>query len=187
MDDNGGDLNTYPPEYVGMHILAYGIIGEHYDISPEVYDAHKAYEIDKTKMKMLVPLDMNNKQLLNHKLYSTVLLYCVFSSGNGMLNLPTGVSKYIPQMETKHLIKQGYILDKILIQPLRSVDLGRRNLSISNSSFSTIFVHLRTSTPNEVQLNHTLGNNAKIKLLKNGSLPFQVPCVLILKIPIEQI
>ena len=31
----------------------------------EVYDAHEAFEIDKTKMKMLVPLDMNGKQLMN--------------------------------------------------------------------------------------------------------------------------
>ena len=30
-----------------------------------MYDAHEAFEIDKTKMKMLVPLDMNGKQLMN--------------------------------------------------------------------------------------------------------------------------
>ena len=47
-DDDGEDLNTYP---------------DHVD--PEVYDAHEAFEIDKTKMKMLVPLDMNGKKILN--------------------------------------------------------------------------------------------------------------------------
>ena len=35
------------------------------NVDPEVYDAHEAFEIDKTKMKMLVPLDMNRKQLMN--------------------------------------------------------------------------------------------------------------------------
>ena len=34
-------------------------------VDSEVYDVHEAFEIDKTKMKMLVPLDMNGKQILN--------------------------------------------------------------------------------------------------------------------------
>ena len=34
-------------------------------VDTEVYDAHEAFEIDKTKMKMLVPLDMNGKKIMN--------------------------------------------------------------------------------------------------------------------------
>ena len=65
-DDNGGDLNTYPKDFTNqVYIVAYGIIGESDHVDPEVYDAHKAFEIDKTKMKMLVPLDMNNQKLIN--------------------------------------------------------------------------------------------------------------------------
>ena len=30
-----------------------------------MYDAHQAFEIDQTKMKMLVPLDMNNNKIMN--------------------------------------------------------------------------------------------------------------------------
>ena len=30
-----------------------------------MYEAHEAFEIDKTKMKMLVPLDMNGKKIMN--------------------------------------------------------------------------------------------------------------------------
>ena len=30
-----------------------------------MYDPHEAFEIDKTKMKMLVPLDMNNQRIMN--------------------------------------------------------------------------------------------------------------------------
>ena len=65
-DDNGGDMNTYPKEFKNqVYIVAYGIEGLSDHVDPEVYDAHEAFEIDKTKMKMLVPLDMNGKQLMN--------------------------------------------------------------------------------------------------------------------------
>ena len=65
-DDNGGDMNTYPKDFKSeVYIVAYGIEGLTDHVDPEVYDAHEAFEIDKTKMKMLVPLDMNGKQLMN--------------------------------------------------------------------------------------------------------------------------
>ena len=65
-DDNGGDLNTYPKDYINqIYLVAYGVEGLVDNVDPEVYDAHEAFEIDKTKMKMLVPLDMNGKQLMN--------------------------------------------------------------------------------------------------------------------------
>ena len=65
-DDNGGDMNTYPKDYKNqVYIVAYGIVGETDHVDSEVYDAHEAFEIDKTKMKMLVDLDINGKQLLN--------------------------------------------------------------------------------------------------------------------------
>ena len=65
-DDNGGDMNTYPKDFKNqVYIVAYGIEGLSDHVDPGVYDAHEAFEIDKTKMKMLVPLDMNGKQLLN--------------------------------------------------------------------------------------------------------------------------
>ena len=65
-DDEGGDLNTYPKDFKNqVYIVASGIEGLSDHVDPEVYDAHEAFEIDKTKMKMLVPLDMNGKQLMN--------------------------------------------------------------------------------------------------------------------------
>ena len=65
-DDNGGDMNTYPKDFKNqVYIIAYGIEGLTDHVDSEVYDAHEAFEIDKTKMKMLVPLDMNGKQLMN--------------------------------------------------------------------------------------------------------------------------
>ena len=65
-DDNGGDMNTYPKDFKNqVYIVAYEIEGLSDHVDPEVYDAHEAFEIDKTKMKMLVPLDMKGKQLMN--------------------------------------------------------------------------------------------------------------------------
>ena len=68
-DDNGGDLNTYPKDFINqICLVAYGVEGLVDNVDPEVYDAHEAFEIDKTKMKMLVPLDMNGKPLMNMNL-----------------------------------------------------------------------------------------------------------------------
>ena len=65
-DDDGGDLNTYPKEFKNqVYIVAYGIEGLTDHVDSEVYDAHEAFEIDKTKMKMLVSLDMNGKKIIN--------------------------------------------------------------------------------------------------------------------------
>ena len=65
-DDKGGDLTTYPKDYINqVYLVAYGVEGLVDNVDSEVYDAHEAFEIDKTKMKMLVPLDMNGKQLMN--------------------------------------------------------------------------------------------------------------------------
>ena len=65
-DDDGGDMNTYPKEFINqVYLVAYGIEGLSDHVDSEVYDDHEAFEIDKTKMKMLVPLDMNGKKLMN--------------------------------------------------------------------------------------------------------------------------
>ena len=65
-DDNAGDLNTYPKEFKNqVYIVAYGVKGLSSYVDPEVYDEHEALEIDKTKMKMMVSLDMNSKKMMN--------------------------------------------------------------------------------------------------------------------------
>ena len=45
--------------------MAYGVEGLIDNVDSQVYDAHEAFEISKRKMKMLVPLDMNNKKIMN--------------------------------------------------------------------------------------------------------------------------
>ena len=88
-DDNGGDMNTYPKEFINqVYLVAYGIEGLTDHVNSEVYDAHEAFEIDKTKMKMLVPLDMNGKKLMNTnfdlKLKDLFKIFkCYFKVGQG--------------------------------------------------------------------------------------------------------
>ena len=65
-DDKGGDFNTYPKEFKNqIYLVAYGVEGLTDHVDSKVYHAHEAFEIDKTKMKMLVPLDMNGKKIMN--------------------------------------------------------------------------------------------------------------------------
>ena len=65
-DDKSGDLNTYAKEFKNqVYMVAYSVEGFTDHVDSEVYDAHKAFETSKTKMKMLVPLDINNQKILN--------------------------------------------------------------------------------------------------------------------------
>ena len=59
---------TYPAKFSEVYNIIYGCNGKLNHIDPDmIYDNHQAYEIDKTKMKMLVPLDMNNNAITNIK------------------------------------------------------------------------------------------------------------------------
>ena len=65
-DNRGGDLDTYPDQFKDqLYVVAYGCKGYFNNIDSLVYDKHEAYEIDKTKMKMLVSLDLNNNSIIN--------------------------------------------------------------------------------------------------------------------------
>ena len=65
-DNRGGDLDTYPDQFKDqIYVRSYGCKGNFNNIDSLVYDKHDAYELDNTKMKMLVNLDMNNKSIIN--------------------------------------------------------------------------------------------------------------------------
>ena len=67
-DNRGGDLDTYPDRFKDqLYVLAYGCKGNFNNIDSLVYDKHEAYEIDQTKMKMLVDLDMDDNTITNVK------------------------------------------------------------------------------------------------------------------------
>ena len=82
-DDNGGDMSTYPKDFKNqVYIVAYGIVGETDHVDSEVYDVHEAFEIDINKMKMLVPLDMNNNGIMNIPNISNSGLISVYGTVN---------------------------------------------------------------------------------------------------------
>ena len=59
-------MNSYPKDFKNqVYIVAYGITGIVDNVNKEVYDTHQAFEIDKTKMKMLSPLDMDDNPITN--------------------------------------------------------------------------------------------------------------------------
>ena len=65
-------------------------------VDSEVYDAHEAFEIDKTKVKMLVPLDMNNQKMLNYE----------FKFGN-LFKIIKCYAKFVPQRNFAILMKKS--------------------------------------------------------------------------------
>ena len=63
---SGIDLNTYPSQFKGNYLVAYGIVGKFIDIDPDkVYDYHTAFDIKPTEVSYNVDLNMNNKKILH--------------------------------------------------------------------------------------------------------------------------
>ena len=55
-DDNGGDLNTYPKDFINqIYLVAYGVEGIADNVDPEVYDAHEAFEIINCYVEPITP------------------------------------------------------------------------------------------------------------------------------------
>ena len=71
---------TYPAKFSEVYNIIYGCNGKLNHIDSEVYDKHDAFEIEKTKMKMLVDLDMNNKHLLNVSNTAVINIYGTVNS-----------------------------------------------------------------------------------------------------------
>ena len=66
---DGNDLQSYAQNFTGNYIVIYGIIGNVNDVDADkVYDYHTAFNIEPTKVKVNVPLDMNNKKITKVKL-----------------------------------------------------------------------------------------------------------------------
>ena len=62
----GYNLNTYPRQFLGVYMIAYGIMGTFSNINPDkVYDYHTAFDIKPTEVKYNVDINTNNKKILN--------------------------------------------------------------------------------------------------------------------------
>ena len=62
----GTDLLTYPRQFTGVYMIAYGIVGTFSNIDPDkVYDYHTAFDIKPTEVVYNVDINTNNKKILN--------------------------------------------------------------------------------------------------------------------------
>ena len=63
---SGIDLNTYPSQFKGNYLIAYGIVGTFSNVDPDkVYDYHTAFDIKPTEVTYNVDVNMNSKKILN--------------------------------------------------------------------------------------------------------------------------
>ena len=174
-DDKGGDMSTYPSEFENqVYILAYGIKGLSDHIIPEVYDKHEAYEIDKTKMKMLIDLDINNKSIINIKNLSYSGLISIFGTitkkdnYNTFLNLnnsPITFRRfYIQWIKTSTSNKFGTRNDSIIIYST-DFDTGEIRYPFKHpiSGSTTIVIDRFFDNINSITL--SLGFNLRFELV----------------------
>ena len=62
----GYNLATYPRQFSGVYIIAYGIQGTFSNIDPDkVYDYHTSFDIEPTEVVYNVDINANNKKILN--------------------------------------------------------------------------------------------------------------------------
>ena len=62
----GTDLAVYPRKFLGVYMIAYGIMGTASNIDPDkVYDYHTAFDIKPTEVEYNVDINTNNKKILN--------------------------------------------------------------------------------------------------------------------------
>ena len=150
-DNRGGDLDTYPDQFKDqIYAVAYGCKGNFNTIDSLVYDKHEAYELDKTKMKMLVDLDMNNKSINNIKnlsygglifIYGRITKWTNINVFLNMNNLPLRLRKthiHWLKIHTSNSFKNKS--DTIVIASLDATPEMRYQFNHPNSGDTTIII-----------------------------------------------
>ena len=180
-EDNNGDMNTYPKEFANqVYILAYGAIGIFNHLDSAVYDKHQAFEIEKTKMKMLVDLDINNKLITNIgslnmnnnniknignisnndiiSIYGTVNEYKYFTSENAIIEFGNIKIKYI----------------KLYNQPKLSNKSDTVHIYITNNEERFDFQYKNIGWYTHIIINRFYNVVSSIKLKNNTNVSFQL-------------
>ena len=166
-------MSTYPKEFANqVYILAYGSRGIFNHLDSAVYDKHQAFEIEKTKMKMLVDLDMNNLSLTNISnisnngivsIYGLVNEYKYFTSSNAIIEFGNIFIKFIRLYITPKVInKDDVILINIYDGSEERYDFQYTNVGwytqiIINRNYKVInSIKLKNHTNISFQLGYTL-------------------------------
>ena len=147
-------------------------------------DAHEAFEIDKTKIKILAPLDMNNKKIMNTNfdlkfgdLFKLFKCYCkvgrqgirtllLTKNNNQVISFTTPVA-----LHSFKLNKTGFNNEKIRIRGIYSTEHIDINLNRNLNSYSYMhdtqftMMFIINSGIRFIELKNYKGNDFDVDLL----------------------
>ena len=181
-DDKGGDMATYPSEFVNqVYILAYGIKGLSDHIIPEVYDKHEAYEIDKTKMKMLIDLDINNKSIINLgslNMNNNSITNIGNISNNGIISIYGIVNEFKYFTSQNAILEFGNIYIKYVRLYIQPKLINKPDTVIMHTSSSDEerfdFQYKNIGWYTHIIINRFYNTVSGIKLKNNTNVSFQI-------------
>ena len=165
-DDNGGDMSTYPKEFANqVYILAYGSRGIFNHLDSAVYDKHQAFEIEKTKMKMLVPLDMNNKKILNIPNTSSIYLF-----GKIINNYFT-----LSSTQESNINIGPFFIEHIVLYTSNKFRSQQDTMSINTGKISKLTINYPSTPGNTIiQINKYYDRISTIRMLIASNINFRI-------------
>ena len=180
-DDNGGDMSTYPKEFANqVYILAYGSKGLFNHLDSAVYDKHQAFEIEKTKMKMLVDLDINNKLITNIgslNMNNNNIKNIGNISNNNIISIYGTVNEYKYFTSENAIIEFGNIKIKYIRlynQPKLSNKSDTVHIYITNNEERFDFQYKNIGWYTHIIINRFYNVVSSIKLKNNTNVTFQL-------------
>ena len=180
-DDNGGDMSTYPKEFANqVYILAYGSRGIFNHLDSAVYDKHQAFEIEKTKMKMLVDLDINNKLITNIgslNMNNNNIKNIGNISNNNIISIYGIVNEYKYFTSENAIIEFGNIKIKYIRlynQPKLSNKSDTVHIYITNNEERFDFQYKNIGWYTHIIINRFYNVVSSIKLKNNTNVTFQL-------------
>ena len=165
-EDNNGDMNTYPKEFANqVYILAYGAIGIFNHLDSAVYDKHQAFEIEKTKMKMLIPLDMNNKKILNIPNTSSINLF-----GKIINNYFT-----LSSTQESNINIGPFFIEHIILYTSNKFRSQQDTMSINTGKISKLIINYPSTPGNTIiQINKYYDRISTIRMLIASNINFRI-------------
>ena len=165
-EDNDGDMNTYPKEFANqVYILAYGAIGIFNHLDSAVYDKHQAFEIEKTKMKMLIPLDMNNKKILNIPNTSSINLF-----GKIINNYFT-----LSSTQESNINIGPFFIEHIILYTSNKFRSQQDTMSINTGKISKLIINYPSTPGNTIiQINKYYDRISTIRMLIASNINFRI-------------
>ena len=155
----------YPNKFKEIYNIIYGCSGILANIDREVYDNHNSFKIEKTKMIMLVPLDMNNKHLLNVSNTASINMY------------GTIINKYFTISSTQHIIINigPFFLEKIILYTSNKFRSQQDTMTINTGKTSKYPINYPARPGNVIiQINKYYDRISTIKMTIANNIQFRI-------------